>query len=315
MTVERRELKLDLLAVTPLLLAGANNQMPEIRAPALRGVMRYWWRATLGGVIGDSNLDGLRDLETAVFGSTDSASPIAIRLRPLLPANQSKPREESEMILPHKGKSGGSRQAIVAGERISLVMHQWRLADDAVWQAACASLNLALTFGGVGLRARRGYGTLRIIDSSNTNLVPLTPVRYANWGPHVESITVRAIETARELANVHQVKITGLPGDPASFPCATRQGLLSLHPLRASSAFEAVRSFMAKTQNRVAFGGISPRQASPLWVRPIQTDAGEFGLLFSVLASRFRGQNYQEIRDFLNLNFPGASLKVEGWNI
>ena len=74
MTIERRELELTLQTVTPLLLAGANNQMPEIRAPALRGAMRYWWRATLGGVIGDSNLDGLRLLETMVFGSPDKGS-------------------------------------------------------------------------------------------------------------------------------------------------------------------------------------------------------------------------------------------------
>ncbi|MFZ2517597.1 MAG: type III-B CRISPR module RAMP protein Cmr1, partial [Anaerolineae bacterium] len=282
---------------------------------ALRGVMRYWWRATLGGVIGDSNLEGLRKLETMVFGSPDRGSPIAIRLRPLPPANQSKPREESALILPHKGTSSKPRQAIAGGERMSLVMQQWRLADDAVWQAACAALNLALTFGGVGLRARRGYGTLRVTESSNTNLVPVAPVRYADWGPHLKSITVQAIESARALAHTHQVTITGLPAGPASFPCATRQGLVSLHDLRASSAFEAVRSFMAKAQNRAAFGGIIPqRQASPLWVRPIQTNAAEFGLLFSVLASRFRGQNYQEIRDFLNLNFPGDSFDVEGWN-
>jgi CRISPR-associated protein Cmr1 len=276
--------------------------------------MRYWWRATLGGVIGDSNLDGLRKLETAVFGSTDEGSPVAVRLRPLLPAEQGEPRKESMPILPHKGKGGGSRQAIAAGERMSLVMHQWRLADDVVWQAACASLNLTLTLGGVGLRARRGYGTLRIVKSSDPDLVPETPVSEADWSPHLERIIMSAINSARALAHIHGVVTSGLPDGPASFPCATRQGLLSLHPLHADSAFEAVRSFMAKAQNRTAFGGISPRQASPLWVRPIQTNASQFGLLFSVLASRFRGQNYQEIRDFLNRNFPGDLLNVEGWN-
>lgn len=312
--MERRELGLTLQTVTPLLLAGANNQMAEIRAPALRGVMRYWWRATLGGVIGDSNLDGLRLLETAVFGSPDTGSAVAIRLRPLLATPHAKPREEPTMILPHKERGGGSRSAIVAGEKIRLVMNQWRLADDTVWQAACATLNLALTFGGVGLRARRGYGTLRVTTSSDTKLVRLTPALYAEWGQHVTIVITQALQAAQALAQKHQVKITGLPRGPAIFPCATYDGVLCLHNLRASSAFEAVRSFMAKAVNRPAFGGISPRQASPLWVRPIQTDTGKFGLLFSVLASRFRGQNYQEIRDFLNLNFPGDSLQVEGWN-
>lgn len=314
MTVERRELKLDLQAVTPLLLAGADNQMPEIRAPALRGVMRYWWRATLGGVIGDSNLDGLRDLETAVFGSTDSASPITMRLRPLLSPNQVKLREEPAFILPHKGKGGGSRQAIASGQKIRLIMNQWRLADETVWLAACTALNLALTLGGIGLRARRGYGTLRVAASSDTSLVPLAPGRYADWSQHLEHTTTQALQAAQALAREHKVKITGLSGGPASFPCATRQGMLTLHDLHANSAWEAVRFFMAKAVNRPAFGGISPRQASPLWVRPIQTNAAEYGLLFSVLASQFRGSNYQEVRDFLSNSFPGDSLNVEGWN-
>jgi len=312
--MERRELKLSLQTVTPLLLAGASNQAPEIRAPALRGVMRYWWRATLGGVIGDSNLDGLRLLETVVFGSPDKGSPVAIRLRPLIATAQAKPREESTVILPHKERGGGARPAIVSGERISLVMNQWRLTDDTVWEAACAALDLALTLGGVGLRARRGYGTLRVTTTSDTKLVRLTPALYAEWGQHVTIVITQALQAAQALAQKHQVKITGLPRGPAMFPCATYEGLLGLHDLQASSTYEAVRSFMAKAVNRPAFGGISPRQASPLWVRPIQTDTDKFGLLFAVLASRFRGQNYHEIRDFLNLNFPGDSLKVEGWN-
>ncbi|MCX7840755.1 MAG: type III-B CRISPR module RAMP protein Cmr1, partial [Anaerolineae bacterium] len=42
---------LELQTVTPLFLAGATARgAPELRAPSVRGEMRYWWRAALGGV-------------------------------------------------------------------------------------------------------------------------------------------------------------------------------------------------------------------------------------------------------------------------
>lgn len=50
----RRELKATLEIVTPLFLGGANPRgAPELRAASVRGVLRFWLRALLGGVLGD----------------------------------------------------------------------------------------------------------------------------------------------------------------------------------------------------------------------------------------------------------------------
>jgi hypothetical protein len=84
-------------------------------------------------------------------------------------------------------------------------------------------------------------------------------------------------------------------------------------PVEASS-MGAVRQFMQVVPARESFGSVIPRrQASPLWVRPIAINGG-FGLLFTVLASRFKNHNEEEIRKFLDLNFPGEYLRVKGWN-
>ena len=75
-----RSLSVTLETVTPLFLAGAEERgAPELSPPAFRGVLRYWLRAALGGAIGDQNWEGLRQLESAVFGSTNGRSPITIR--------------------------------------------------------------------------------------------------------------------------------------------------------------------------------------------------------------------------------------------
>jgi hypothetical protein len=81
-----------------------------------------------------------------------------------------------------------------------------------------------------------------------------------------------------------------------------------------TSAMVAVTQFMKKASGDYAFGGVKPRrQASPLWVRPIQLD-GHYGLLLTVLASQFNGANYARVRTFLDKEFPGEDIRVKGWN-
>ena len=39
----------DLETVTPLFLSGADQTIAELRPPAFRGALRYWFRALAGG--------------------------------------------------------------------------------------------------------------------------------------------------------------------------------------------------------------------------------------------------------------------------
>ena len=78
--MQSNTLILRLEAVTPLFLGGAEQQ-PELRAPSVRGALRFWLRAALGSIVGTSDLTAVRDLESSVFGDTGLASPIIIRLR------------------------------------------------------------------------------------------------------------------------------------------------------------------------------------------------------------------------------------------
>ncbi|MGE0826745.1 MAG: type III-B CRISPR module RAMP protein Cmr1 [Candidatus Binatia bacterium] len=301
-----RTLTLTLETVTPLFLGGAEPR-PELRPPAFRGALRYWLRTALGGVIGDNNLEGLHKLESAMFGSTDSGSPIQVRLHGNL-------REREEKVLPHKeGRQAAPRKAFSSGQTVKLGLSQFRSGDETIWQTACSALNLALTFGGVGLRSRRGHGTLRVVQSSDVALVPLTPTTLAGWQQHIKQVTEGALLSVRSLTAARKVNCISLPQNETRYPCATQKGLIHLCDLQAASAMDAVTQFMLKASGDYAFGGIKPRQASPLWVRPIQLD-GQYGLLFMVLASDFRGANYDTVQSFLDNNFPGEGICVKGWN-
>lgn len=69
--------------VSPAFLAGADQSSAEsceLRVATLRGQLRWWWR-TLHAAWLDVN--ALRDLEAAVWGSTEAASPVRLSLRPV----------------------------------------------------------------------------------------------------------------------------------------------------------------------------------------------------------------------------------------
>lgn len=193
-------LTVTLETVTPLFLGGADPRAaPELRPPSFRGAMRYWLRAALGGVIGDQNLAGLQKLESAVFGNTEYGSPIQLRLSGNL-------NYSDKPILPHKaGQVSGRRKAFDVGQQFNLTISQLRTDDEVVWQAACAALNLATTFGGIGLRARRGYGTLRVVQVSPAGSnVCTSPNTREGWEEHIQHTLTHALNSARQLAEKSQ---------------------------------------------------------------------------------------------------------------
>ena len=68
--------------LTPLFLSGADQNTAELRPPALRGMLRYWQRALLGGMV-SSDAQGLaivQQAEKTLFGSTEQGSAVSIKI-------------------------------------------------------------------------------------------------------------------------------------------------------------------------------------------------------------------------------------------
>ncbi len=64
--------------ITPLFLAGADGQTPELRAPSIKGALRFWWRA-LNGHLATDEEGGIKNLlkeEEKLFGGVSDSSPI-----------------------------------------------------------------------------------------------------------------------------------------------------------------------------------------------------------------------------------------------
>ncbi len=75
-----KKLEFRLQVITLLfLLSGANQEMAELRPPSIRGALRFWCRAMMGGGVG-GDWGKVKQLEDDVFGSTEQASRFSITL-------------------------------------------------------------------------------------------------------------------------------------------------------------------------------------------------------------------------------------------
>ena len=180
-------MKVILETVTPLFLGGADPRgEPELRAASIRGALRFWLRALLGGVIGDRDLDALRKAESAVFGSTDAgASPVLVRIRNL---SGGAPTPFSAIASGRQGltylffamgtQNKPERKAIPAGSSFELELRPRAGAQDRnTLPKVYAALWLLTHLGGLGARSRRGAGSLQVTrvqgDAPNSALPSL----------------------------------------------------------------------------------------------------------------------------------------------
>jgi CRISPR-associated protein Cmr1 len=165
-----KRLTLEVETLTPLFLAGEDQRVAELRTPSVRGVLRYWFRAMMGGIIGDNNVSKLRNLEALVFGDTKRASRVIVKVGDS-PRTQAFPRPRE---LPGLGYLFFSmpmqnRECIPTGSRFYITLQERPLPQDAesnlsseqVMAAVIGSLWLLMHLGGLGSRARRCGGNLR----------------------------------------------------------------------------------------------------------------------------------------------------------
>ena len=157
--------------LTPLFLAGADPRgLPELRAPSIRGALRYWLRALLGGVYGDSAsaLQQLNERETAIFGDNQTGSNIVCQIQKITKKNiatlqlsEQRPGEKYLLWANSRGKDG--RKFLEQTEfTLSIKTRIGGKMLESDFGLTAASLWLLLHLGGIGTRSRRLMGSLRV---------------------------------------------------------------------------------------------------------------------------------------------------------
>jgi len=200
----RQKLEVTLETVTPLFLAGADGKTPELRPPSFRGAMRFWLRALLGGVLGD-DVEAVRREEAKVFGNTEGASPVVVRIAGLPSCSPlEKPfgrsgryyllwsllRQQKELlcISPH------SSFEVVLQPRPGVNQSQ------ALWRAS-AALWLTVRLGGIGARSRRTLGSLTVVKEE----IPQLPFGLPSFVSAAKSPSALASELEDGLRQIQDI--------------------------------------------------------------------------------------------------------------
>lgn len=151
--------------VTPLVMAGANPNGPaEVRAPSIKGVLRYWYRAV------DPQY---REHEDRIFGGIGEKlgqSSFLLRVQGPPPSDEGWPPgewrrdtfEELRYFSYSLTMGGNERRFIRPGKDIRLRLLFRERPDDRTRRAVAASLWLLGHVGGLGARSRRGFGTVAL---------------------------------------------------------------------------------------------------------------------------------------------------------
>ena len=330
------DVTLTLRVLTPLFMAGADQTAAEIRAPSFRGLMRYWQRALVGGLVGTDmkGLEKVIEAEKAVFGMTEIASSVSIRISAISHAPQ-------EFMEPISVRVGGRWQSTGKGyllwsmtrsgraDRNNLKPARWyfppgttfkvtlstRGKDDTRLKQALAALWLLTQLGSIGSRSRHCAGSI-VIQEVDTNPTSL-PFNFCTNIRELQEQLQTGITVARGLYN-H--KLDKQSTREAHFDVLARGNcriwiLQDNQPWR--SAEEAMRILGERLQNfrshvnirqRQIFGlplrGVSSeRRASPLLLRVTKLQREQYvgiAVLFKTTSKNVFFNDYKIIEDWIN---------------
>lgn len=183
--------------ITPLfgggVEAGKNDAITTISGKAIRGHLRFWWRATRGGQF-NGDLEAMKAREAEIWGAASTLnrpSPSQVQIEVYDFSKVGIP--ETPYEAPHKIKNGWKILAYAAfpfqdnPQSVSHFKFALKISYPASIKSAegddvplrdevGAALWAWETFGGIGARTRRGFGALRTSEA-----LPASPERIEEW--------------------------------------------------------------------------------------------------------------------------------------
>lgn len=160
----------DLETVTPLFLAGANQQEAELRPPAFRGTLRYWFRAIAASI---TTFDEVKKWENKVFGNTDAGGTVIIRIQAQKAVSSCTLKRDRDNDFPglvylffstYKDNRREARGCFPPGSHFKMILQTRPLAQDGIdcLKLAICAMWMLVNFGGIGSRSNRGGGNLKV---------------------------------------------------------------------------------------------------------------------------------------------------------
>ena len=192
-TANKETIELSLSLITPMFGGGYEarevDEENPIRSAAIRGHLRFWWRATAGGAFATS--EELFKAEEELWGSDKKYGQIVIQTEIISSGNSKKYSE----IAPKADSYNGPREGVFLFPFQEQKKYNIKEAEGNVnikftitvrYPKARKieienALKAWLVFGGVGARTRRGCGALKVEKNSSNWLPPSDPDKRRLW--------------------------------------------------------------------------------------------------------------------------------------
>jgi CRISPR-associated protein Cmr6 len=226
----------ELKLVTPAFLAGATQDGKdcELRPATLRGLVRWWWRTLHSAHLSVSEL---RKLEAKMWGDTEAGGPVALQLESVtrLPEPERyEPRDVARRYqLDQPPKNHKTAQGVLydsygmqasGGKQARYYLEpgpsgpSWRLTVTArsrgeftaaqLLDQARLALWLLGCYGGVGAKARRGFGSFAVSMPQSPQNLKEAMLRAAAVRPRVSPAT-QPVSSAIEQMQEKELRLRG----------------------------------------------------------------------------------------------------------
>jgi len=181
--MESQEFEVEI--VTPLFLGGADTKKAELRAPSIKGALRFWWRA----LYGSDDLKDMKKREDKIFGSTDGKATFSLRLKDIEKAKavladlpqggkaqtESKGRKFQISIIEYLAyglceykrdlrRNVYIKEHIPAGKKFIVEFRFYKILYK---EQILNSFKALINFGGLGSHSRNGFGSLKLKEFSS----------------------------------------------------------------------------------------------------------------------------------------------------
>lgn len=291
------QLRLTVQSITPLLMYGADNKddrtntslkaKPELRATGVRGVLRYWLRAVLGNHSRSSS--EVFEQESQILGSTEVGSRVALRVYQSGGMEEERnltvlPKQTRGYNLPFTGFPPESEF------RITLSTHPLDRDETLLGGDLLKAVFLMATMSGLGRRARRGSGNLRVLDVKGYEGEGL-PLDYLPEDQSSLSVYLQEVS--------HYVCSTPL-GRQTDFPVFATDTAVVLLSQQVHTDYEDAFQELWRVSGPYhheggIFGDVRPRRASAIHMRVSATNRGYVAqqtILYSGRGNWQQMQNY-----------------------
>jgi CRISPR-associated protein Cmr1 len=262
-----------------MFLAGADGSTPELRAPSIKGALRFWWRAMNGHL----SLDELKKQEAAIFGDTKKRSNVILRI-----VNFTKKREKNISLTPHHRQGYCNRnndncyfknnQCAKSYTKQGLFFNfelKINFDENVITQQELEKL-LKVTFllGGFGKRSRRGFGSVKIETINKKEIVCQSLEKMNIFVKHI--LTIK-------------------PKHPPAYPFITNIEIGKQYNTYEDLLIKIGESSHNNKDNSIGFARKDARLSSPIYTSIIE-DGGKFYPIITTLNNEFK--NTQKQNDY-----------------